>query len=306
MSGVPGRVLLIFVDGIGIGRNDPAVNPCFAGSYATLTKWCGGRMIHLEDMVRRNGASSVVPVDATLGVDGLPQSGTGQTALYTGVNAPRLIGKHFGPYVYSTLRPLLAEENIFRRLMGLGKSVCFANAYPHQYFEYLEHHPSRTTATALAWKSTGLPFNDHLALAAGRAVSADITNERWGRLGYPHMPVISATEAGRRLAALSAVYDLVLYEFYYTDHAGHAQNMHEGIGHLGHLDALLGGVLEAYDGSSTTVVVTSDHGNLEDLSSKSHTRNPVPLFTAGRHHRELADEIKDLTHVTPAIVQLLT
>ncbi len=306
MSGRPGRVLLLFVDGIGIGRNDPVVNPFFADSYATLRTWCGGEMIHLGDMARRNDMYSVVPIDATLGVEGLPQSGTGQTALYTGINAPLLIGKHFGPYVYSTLRPLLAKENIFRRVQAMGRKISFANAYPTQYFEYLQHHPSRTTATALAWQSTGIPFNDANALAAGTAVSADITNERWGRLGYPQMPVISPEEAGRRLARLSAVHDLVVYEFYYTDHAGHAQNMAEGIGHLRHLDAMLGGLLSACDADSTTIVMTSDHGNLEDLSSKSHTRNPVPLFTAGRRHEEIADSITDLTHITPAILHLLT
>ncbi len=306
MSGGAGRVLLVFVDGIGIGRNDPAVNPFFAESYNTLRRWCGGEMLHLGDMVRQYGMFSIVPVDATLGVEGLPQSGTGQTALYTGVNAPRLIGKHFGPYVYSTLRPVLTQENVFRRALALGKKVSFANAYPQQYFQYLERHQSRTTATALAWQSTGIPFNDSNALSAGSAVSADITNERWGRLGYPHMPVISPGEAGRRLARLSAAYDLVVYEFYYTDHAGHAQNMAEGIGHLRHLDAMLEGLLSAYDASSTTIVMTSDHGNLEDLSSKSHTRNPVPLFTAGKRHREFAGEITDLTHITPAILRLLT
>ncbi len=305
MSGGGPRVLFLFVDGIGIGSADPAVNPFFAAEYPTLTSLCGGRMLSLGDAERRHDAIAVTAIDANLGVEGLPQSGTGQTALYTGLNAPAEIGKHFGPYVYSDLRPLLSASNVFRRVQEMGKKPMFANAFPEQYFRYLERYPARTTATALAWMSTGVPFNDHWALREGRAVSADITNERWDHLGYPEVPVITPARAGEVLAAMSRETDFLLYEFYHTDQAGHRQNPGEARRVLERLDGLLAGICGALDFSETTLVVTSDHGNLEDLTTKSHTRNPVPLIAAGRAAEEFVAGIKAITGVTPGMLRLL-
>ncbi|MDQ2998229.1 MAG: aminotransferase class I/II-fold pyridoxal phosphate-dependent enzyme, partial [Chloroflexota bacterium] len=49
-------------------------------------------------------------IDATLGVDGLPQSGTGQTALLAGFNAAALHGRHQPHVPPVALRALLAER----------------------------------------------------------------------------------------------------------------------------------------------------------------------------------------------------
>ncbi len=53
-----------------------------------------------------------------LGVEGLPQSGTGQTSIFCGVNASKIVGKHFGPYPYSTLIPIIKEKNIFKHYLN--------------------------------------------------------------------------------------------------------------------------------------------------------------------------------------------
>jgi len=53
-------------------------------------------------------------------------------------------------------------------------------------------------------------------------------------------------------------------------------------------------------------VLISDHGNIEDLSTKGHTRNPVPCIAIGSRHEEFAREIKNLTHITPTIIRFLT
>ena len=300
------HVLFLFLDGVGIGEKDPAINPFFAAHLPTMKACMGGSLVHLSDMYRQDASMSLVPLDATLGVEGLPQSGTGQTTLLSGINAAKKIGKHFGPHPYSTLREVLHEKSIFRQIRERGRSSYFVNAYPQQYFTHIEKNKARVPATTLAWLATGQPLNDHTILRTGDALSADITNERWDRLGYPDMPVITVQEAGRRLVELTRVHDFVLYEFYFTDNAGHNQSMEEAKKVLQNLDGLLEGILSVFDNDNMLLIVTSDHGNMEDLSTKSHTRNPVPLLVVGNRHKEITEGATDLTHVTPAILRLMT
>jgi bisphosphoglycerate-independent phosphoglycerate mutase (AlkP superfamily) len=53
-------------------------------------------------------------------------------------------------------------------------------------------------------------------------------------------------------------------------------------------------------------VLTSDHGNLEDVSTRRHTLSPVPLLLVGNARaREKFSGVKDLTGVIPAILDVL-
>ncbi len=300
---------MLFVDGVGIGRRDPAANPLFAARLPALRSLGDGALPSLGQRSINAARAVTIPVDATLGVPGLPQSGTGQTALFTGVNAARVVGRHFGPYPYSTLRPLIAERNIFRLLLAGGLRPAFANAFPDRFFRYMEQHESRLTVTTRACISSGMALRTELHLRSGEGVSADITGEGWARLGHPSVSVITPAEAGRRLVHLLARHDFVLFEYWHTDRAGHSRNREQAVEVLERFDGFLEGILASIDFSRTLLVMTSDHGNIEDLSVKTHTRHPVPLVLAGFHHRRLAEDIRahrrpDLTLITPALLRL--
>jgi 2,3-bisphosphoglycerate-independent phosphoglycerate mutase len=298
------HILLIFLDGVGVGRKSELVNPFFVASLPGFQTIGGGVIPSLRDAHHCSVHASLTPLNATLGMVGLPQSGTGQTALITGMNASRIIGKHFGPYLYSSLKPVVSRHNLFRRLQETGRRVCYANAYPHQYFDYLATH-RRVTVLPYAWLESGNILNEHTTLRTGRALSADITNERWHRLGYPDLSVITPEVAGNRIGMLSNEYDFVLFEFFDTDHAGHRQQMNEAVEILEKLDRMILGVLASIDRERTLVLVASDHGNIEDLSTKSHTRNPVPLFAFGARHRTFTKRLKSIMDVTPTIVEIM-
>ena len=223
------RVLMIFLDGVGIGRKDPAVNPVVAASLPALRGLLGGEIPSAGRRHWTGPNGTVLPLNATLGVPGLPQSGTGQTALFTGVNAAKLIGKHFGPFPYSTLRPVIEAHNIFRRLQLAGRSGCFANAFPQKFFDYIERRKTRTSVTTFSCLTAGIPLHREEDLLKGKAVSADITGQAWAALGYPTLPVISPAEAGRILAGLTRDHDFVLFEYWKTDQVGHDRNMAEAV-----------------------------------------------------------------------------
>src|SRR5690606_37535490 len=109
------RVLFVFVDGVGLGPADPAVNPLARPDLPALAALLDGRAPVLEAAPYHGRAASLVGLDATLGAPGLPQSGTGQAALLTGRNAAELFGRHFGPWTPTALRPLVERESILAR-----------------------------------------------------------------------------------------------------------------------------------------------------------------------------------------------
>ena len=305
-------VLTLFLDGVGIGTPDPAVNPLAAARMPELRALLDGAVPTAAHPAPAGSRTVVVPLDATLGVDGLPQSGTGQTAIFTGENGARLIGKHFGPWPYSTLRPVIGEKNVLRTLLRHGCSVRFANVFPQRFFDHLERRPTRATVTVLSATSSGVPLLRAEALEAGEGISADITAEAWPGMGYAGVRPVTPREAGRRLAGLLRTHDFVLFEYWKTDHAGHSGDFAEAVDALGRFDGLLGGVVEGMDPDRDLVLLCSDHGNVEDMSVKTHTRNPVPLLLHGRRAAEAAAFLgngaagqADLTRVTPLILHLL-
>ena len=306
------RVLMLFLDGVGIGKKDPDVNPFLTARLPALRSLFDGELPTLRNRRLSSRYALVFPLDSTCGIPGLPQSGTGQTSLFTGENGPGLIGKHFGPYPYSTLKPVIEEKNIFRRLLQAGKSPYFANAFPQRFFDYAKLHKSRLTVTTLSCLYAGVPLLRAEDLRAGRGLSADITNAGWRQLGYPDIAPIEPAEAGRRLARLTANHDFVLFEYWKTDHAGHSQSMNEAIHVLEVFDSMLVGVIEGLDIQSTLLIITSDHGNIEDISTKSHTRNPVPVVLFGHRFDEVASLLQgsgrrpaNLSKVTPALLRFL-
>ena len=300
------NVLLLFVDGIGIGSNDPAHNPIVAAKLPVLRSVLNDS-VFTEDNARQSSRSvELRPIDATLGVPGLPQSGTGQTAIFTGVNAPELIGRHFGPYPTTELRPVIEGQNIFRKVLGLGKSALFANAFPKQFFEYTRSGTRRLTVTSMSAMLSGLKLLDADALRRNEGISADLTRERWPELGYPDIGTVTPAEAGSHLAELCRHHSFVLFEYWLTDHAGHKQDMAWAVEILERFDAFLGGLIDSVDHTALTILLTSDHGNIEDLSTRTHTRNPVPLLITGPHRHDLAHRITDITHISPALVALLS
>jgi len=289
-------VLMIFVDGVGIGDDDPAVNP-FARTRSLHLRAVGGVL----DRPELRAGALVVPTDATLGVDGLPQSASGQTTLLTGINAARQVGRHVHGFCTRALAGILDGASLFARVRRGGGRATFANAYTPEFFRGERRFLSVTT---VAMKQAGLPFRDLDDLARGEAVYHDITNRGLRERGH-EIPVVHPEEAGRRLARLALSHDFTMYEHFQTDQAGHARDMDKAVLLLEQLDLLLDGVLGASDPDELLVVMTSDHGNVEDLTTRTHTRNPVPTMLWGTGREAVAGEIRTLADIAPALLRYL-
>lgn len=297
------RILLLFFDGWGLGADDPARNPFLTAPMPTWRELVGGGVPTNANGHYHSARATLVPTDATLGVPGVPQSATGQTALFTGINAPRVLGAHLGPYPNAALREILAGANLFQQLVAAKRRVAFANAYPPIFFERLARNKARRSATAHAVHAANVRYRDLNDLRAGRAVSTFVTNALWREHGAD-VPLITAHAAGANLARLAHENDLTVFEYFLTDAAGHKADPSYTARILAEVDQLLAGVLDEMR-DDLMVITTSDHGNIEDWA-KGHTRNPVPTVLIGAEHARLAAHIHALTDLTPAIVAWLS
>jgi hypothetical protein len=244
-------------------------------------------------------------LDANLGVPGDPQSATGQAVLLTGRNVPAELKEHYGPKPNPAVREVLTSDNLFRQVLNRGGRAALLNAYPPRYFEGIQSKRRLYSAIPLAATAAGVALMTADDLNAGRALSADFTGAGWAsQQGFPPAPVYSAAEAGKRLAELSLNYHLAWFDYWLSDYAGHHGDMAPAMELLESLDAVLGGLAAAWQGREDLVVISSDHGNIEDLSQRGHTRNPVPLILLGPADLRLrfAPEATDLTAVAPAVL----
>ncbi len=296
---------MIFIDGVGIGEKDYNFNPFFKYGFNTFTKIFKD-IPHKNRPFLENDGKCIFPTDAILGVEGLPQSGTGQVSIFCGMNAPKFVGKHFGPFPYSTTIPIIAEQNIFKAYKDRGKSPYFANAYPKVFFDYLKAGKTRLSTTSLGCRLSGIKLNSVTDLRQSRALTAEITNERWNRKLKYQLNIISPETAARRLLRIAGKNDFTLYEFFHTDHLGHGRIVDEFEAIYNNLDRFLFTVLSELKKEELTLIVCSDHGNFEDLSVKTHTMNPALTITAGKYAMQLAESIKDLTEIKPSIIKYCT
>lgn len=303
------RVLFIFLDGVGLGADDPDLNPLARAAMPRLQALLGGRRLIASSAPYVGEAASLLALDATLGVPGLPQSATGQAVLLTGQNVPAAIGEHYGPKPNPAVASHVLNGNIFSRLRQVGRSVALLNAYPPRYFHGVESGRRLLSSIPLAVTSAGVSLLTKDDLYAGRALSADFTGAAWpAMLGFPDAPVLTSTEAGRRLAHLAQRYDFSLFEYWATDYAGHKQDMRWALEQLDVFDAVLGGLVDDWNVDEGLVLITSDHGNMEDLSTRRHTGATVPgLLLGARPARdEFARGLTDLIGIAPAIYRIVT
>jgi 2,3-bisphosphoglycerate-independent phosphoglycerate mutase len=288
-------VLLFFIDGLGIGSRGP-FNP-----LDNLEDAAPLAIFKDEIAITLNGV--LVPTDARLGIEGRPQSASGQTTILTGVNAPALLGYHKQGFPNKALLEIITQHSVFLQLKNAGIApLTFANAYTKRFFG---ERPRWVSATTAAVEAAGLTFHTLDDLRRDRAVYQDFTNafliERGEDVNFraPH-------EAAAVLAGIVAENRFTLYEYFITDKVGHLQDMETSKRVLKQLALFIRELLSGVDLSCTSVILTSDHGNVEDLSLRNHTLNEVPTIVWGANRDRIASRIKSLTDITPAIVETLT
>jgi hypothetical protein len=277
----------LFIDGVGIGRRNPAVNPLARERYLLSQFHEGGEALP---------GGTLQKVDATFGVTGRPQSATNQTALLTGEAAPVLLGRHLLGYPNAPLRALIAQRSIVKRMVAAGRAATFLNSYPVGYLDALElaHRPAAGAdiVIAPAMRKRLRPSATTCAMSAGQValrtledarrddgLTHDIDGRRSAARGLP-APQRSPEEAAEVFWKGAQGADFALFEHYLADEAGHLRDGEMAAEALSTFDRFARAVV-ARRPEDAQVLICSDHGNVEDLSTRSHTLNPVPVLSFG-------------------------
>ncbi len=299
------RILFIFIDGIGIGEENPKTNPFSRANLTCLSSLLGGKTLSDPNVPSSGARFSLIPLDACLGVEGMPQSATGQAVLMTGLNIPRILGYHYGPKPNDVIAEIISKGNIFSWLQQSNKSTFFMNAYPQRYFDGINSGRRLLSSIPLAVTSAGIRLNTVQDLVDGKALSADLTGNGWHQhLNVPDIPLYSPYQAGEKITTLAQQYDFSLIEYWLSDYAGHSQEMSYACEVLEQIDGMLCGLLSTWDDEDGLILITSDHGNLEDLNTHRHTQNPVPALVVGSPilRDQFTENLSNLADIAPAIL----
>jgi 2,3-bisphosphoglycerate-independent phosphoglycerate mutase len=294
-------VFFLFIDGIGIGSTGEQ-NPFSSLDLPGFNLLTGNQKMDNTMATILEDDHVYSSIDACLKVDGLPQSGTGQATLFSGVNASSIIGHHFGPYPHSKNKYLLESESIFHQIQKKGYAPFFINAFPKIFFEKVSLR-NRWSCCTLMTKSAGLSINSENEVISGAAITAEILQDYWEKHLNINISAITYKDAAYRVVKSLEKYDLVLMEYYLTDKAGHSMNKKDAEDSITRIDNFIHALYRMI-GEKDTIVVTSDHGNIEDMSVKTHTFNPVPLIVKGPGATYFKDAT-DLTNITPAIINAI-
>ncbi len=128
---------------------------------------------------------------------------------------------------------------------------------------------------------------------------------------YDLKPEMSAYEVTRKVveAIQSKRYDLIVLNYANCDMVGHTGNFDAAVRAVEAVDLCVGRVVDAVRNVGGVMVLTSDHGNAEQMKEASgaahtaHTSNQVPLSIISQKMYRLRDGI--LADVAPTILDLL-
>jgi 2,3-bisphosphoglycerate-independent phosphoglycerate mutase len=303
------KFLFLFLDGVGLGADDAENNPLAASRMPNLENLLGGQRLILEDQTFpiHTERATLLTLDACLGIEGRPQSASGQATLLTGENVPALIGQHYGPKPDPRIRMILENGNLFYRLKQSGYQVGLLNAFPEGYFQAIASGRRIPGAIVMAARAAGVPIKTQEDLFNGQALSADFTGQGWREhLKMADSPLLTSHQAGIRLAELASTYDFSFFEYWISDYVGHKRDRRAAWELLHSLDQVIGGLLSAWDDQQGLILLTSDHGNLENLEVRNHTLNPVPalLIGATELRQSFTEGLENLADVCPAILRI--
>lgn len=285
------KLIVLFIDGIGLAPRSGENPVCRLFEEQT-----GGYGLVSTENPMFFEKSLLIPLDATLDVKGEPQSATGQTSIFTGVNAAALLGYHLPAFPNEQLVAVIKEKSIMKALAEKGIPVTSANMYSEKFFtDRRESEKNRFPVSTLTIEASGAAFRMAGEYNERKAVFADITGEMLVRRGFP-VEEITPEEAGKRILRIAGDFPFVFFEYFLTDHFGHKRKRSELDRCVEALNRFVSSITSGL-AEEECLLIVSDHGNAEDMTTGGHTRNPVPGLLIGDIERrgKIFSQLKNLT-----------
>jgi hypothetical protein len=299
-------IFYLFIDGVGFGKNDLDINP--------FTRYAEGFFLPLANKSITHSSISkgiYLETDASMGIPGLPQSATGQTAIWTGINAPQILQRHISGFPSFTLRKIINDLSIVKILDENQKKVRFLNAYSPVYFQHVANKPKLVSASTMVQLASKLPLLTLDDIREDKAIFMDINHEFFIQFAkdflHPDDELLNIRDpylVGKKIMKTYSDHDLVLFEYFLTDKMGHDQNWDLSKKVISTVEKFIEGLVDGMS-EKDQIIITSDHGNLEDLSTNTHTKNKVPCYLIGNYTDTYKTKINTLADIVPCIYNTL-
>ncbi|MFA5127260.1 MAG: 2,3-bisphosphoglycerate-independent phosphoglycerate mutase [Patescibacteria group bacterium] len=131
---------------------------------------------------------------------------------------------------------------------------------------------------------------------------------------YDQQPAMSAKEITKYVikALKNKAYDFIAINFANPDMVGHTGNLQAGIKAVETVDQSLGEIVKEVGKQHGTVVITADHGNVEEMINlktgevdTEHSSNLVPLIIVNDHVKFKLKDSGSLSNIAPTILDIM-
>lgn len=204
----------------------------------------------------------------------------------------------FGNSYTQDLLPSYSRQDVEAGLCYQGRPVRLTGRDRYGFAELFTLAEINQNIFVYAARKAGVHLRTYADVRSGQALTSSLTNELEQRFdmaffGEAPLPLYIPEEAGRLLAALLEEHDFVFYKYQMPDLISHTGRTDLARALFATIERFLHSVLTGVDAGATTVVVTSDHGHLEQVGyHHGHPKTQVPTWCFDTDVAVLAPDLR--------------
>jgi hypothetical protein len=204
------------------------------------------------------------------------------------------------------LVPAYDRNAVEARLRLDGRPLRLKGPGRHGFAELFTLGEINQNIFVYAARQAGVPLRTWADVRQGRALTGTMTHELearfdWDALGQAALPQRSPGEAAAVLVALANQHDFTFYKYQVADLVSHSGQVELARAVFQTIESFVEAVLRQIDPGETVVVITSDHGHLEQVAfAHGHPKSRVPTWYFGpdaERHAERMRRPEGIFHV---------
>jgi hypothetical protein len=191
------------------------------------------------------------------------------------------------------------DRTVVEALIRLdGRPVCLRGANKHGFAELFTLGEINQNIFVYAARQAGVQLRTWDDIRRGRALTGTMTHElearfNWDALDLPALPRREPPQAAEILAGLASQHDFTFYKYQLADLVSHTGRVDLARDVFAVIETFVETILRAIDPRETAVIVTSDHGHLEQVAfSHGHPKSRVPTWYFGPDAESHADRMR--------------
>lgn len=196
------------------------------------------------------------------------------------------------------LIPTFDRTEIEGRLSFRGKPVAFRNADRHGFAELYTLAEINQNVFVYAAREAGVALLTWEDVLRGRALTSSLTHELEGEFDFglfkqSILPRRTIEEAADVLIQLVREHDFTFYKYQIPDLVSHTGRIDLARAVFDTIERFVEAVLSRLDVDEAAVIVTSDHGHLEQVStSRGHPKSKVPTWYFGPEASKTSERLR--------------